>query len=133
MLVVAITPPTWFSIAELRALAPADQVQVVELIAGREELGDVGWDACERHLAARGLGDDDRFIARHRITVEGRPPLALWTYYGDDGVVFDETGATAVRCVQQHFWSVDDADHDAIALAAALDDIGLPSEAPSGA
>ena len=67
-------------------------------------------------------GELERY-AIHRAG-EAAPVYEMWVFNSDNGVVFPvgSPEPTAVHCTQSHFWSVDDNDKIAIALAEQLEE-----------
>jgi hypothetical protein len=117
--------PTGFTVPELATLDERAQYQVMQTIERLRGVACASLDDCVRAIRDE-LHVDDAEVAIERYPI-GRtgeaPSYELWLYQGEHGLVFavDAWDATAVHCVQRHFWSVDDEDGDAVALAAALD------------
>jgi hypothetical protein len=123
----AFGPARTVTIAELRGLDRERQLQA--LFALGSYVGTSWWDvdACAKELVGRYGVDESFSLDLHEITRAGEsePRFEMWVVFVDNGVVFPfgSSDATSVHCAQSHFWSVDDGDSDAVALARALDQI----------
>jgi len=107
--------------AQLRKLEPFAQAQI---ILGAHSYSGETFDDFEKVLAwleEGGAGLEHRYIKRDD---DKKPRYEMWIFASDNGMVFpvgsDEP--TSVHCAQSHFWSVDDDDEDAIAMAESLNE-----------
>jgi hypothetical protein len=123
----AFSGPIEYVLAQLLALDGVHQCQV--LAGVHSFLGEDHTDvpAAIAAIAKRGgAAVDDIAIWRYEISADGVVAFEMWTFGGgDDGLVFarGEREPIPVHCSQGHFWSVDDGDADAIALADALEGV----------
>ena len=122
--------PAAFTVPELAALDERAQFQIMQTIAQLRGVACATLDECVRAIRDE-LHVDDAEVAIERYPIcrtgEAAASYELWLYQGEHGLVFavGAWDATAVHCVQRHFWSVDDDDGDAVALAAALCDVAF--------
>lgn len=82
----------------------------------------------EATLAMRdGSPENDLVLDRYEITPPGatKPSHEMWVYMEEHGVVFElgKESPTPIHCVQRHFWSTDEDDAEAVALAELLNDV----------
>jgi hypothetical protein len=110
---------------EVRERDATDQAQVLTTLEMRNGSSFSTMDEAAAVLASEFDADESLELDRYEITRDGVPTNVLWLYFAEHGIVFDlRTGwATPIHCVQQHFWSTDDEDADAVALAEALDEL----------
>ncbi len=112
--------------SELRSASAVTKAQVVQTIEMRDGDSFDDFEACAAALPRLFDVDADEVELQHyEITKAGdpKPSHEMWVYEGEHGLVF-EIGSeypTPVRCVQRHFWSVDEDDPGAVALAQSLD------------
>ncbi|HEX7603875.1 MAG TPA: hypothetical protein VF316_19790 [Polyangiaceae bacterium] len=112
--------------SELRSATAVTKAQVVQTIEMRDGDSFDEFEACAAALPRLfDVGEDELELERYEITRAGdpNPSHEMWVYEGEHGLVF-ELGSdtpTPVRCVQRHFWSVDEDDPAAVALASLLD------------
>lgn len=110
---------------ELRALGPVHRQQAIAAIEAYVGGSYNDIDDCMAGLRKQlGMDPEEFGLTLYTITREGdaEPSFEMWTVATDNGLVFPigEDQGTAVHCAQSNFWSVDDDDKEAIALAEAL-------------
>lgn len=117
--------------AQARSAGPTRQAQILASLAIRRGAYLHDLDSFAATLADDFEVAEDELVLE-RLTFErdgdAAPTYEMWTYFGEHGVVCeaDSDIATPVHCVQQHFWSTDPDDADAVALAADLDQAEWP-------
>jgi hypothetical protein len=120
-------PPETTTFAAIRGMSPTRQQQVLTTLQIRNGSHFPTMDACAVALPEEFDQDEESLtLERYDITREGdtKPAYEMWVYWSEHGIVFEHGSdvATAVHCVQCNFWSVDDEDSSAIALAEALNE-----------
>ena len=123
----ASTPVT---LAALREADPIRQAQVRQVIEAYTSDRYVDFEASVRALRDKHQVGETFELELYEITPPGAeaPSHVMWVLFSDNGMIFPlgSPEATAVHCVQGHFWSVDDDDLAAVELAAALDELDAP-------
>jgi hypothetical protein len=121
--------PERTTFAGVRKMSKVRQAQVLSTLQIRNGSAFSTMDAAAKALPAEFETNESLGLERYDIIPEGqkKPTYEMWIYGEEHGVVFELGGAaTPVHCVQRGFWSVDDDDERAVALAEALDDIDWP-------
>jgi hypothetical protein len=119
----AFVERTRCNLSGVRALGDVAMSQVRETLQIRRGEAFDTFEDCVR--AARELFDDDdpELVRYDVVSSETKTPThEMWIYLEEHGVVFehDQPHATPVCCVQRHFFSTDESDPAALALAKAL-------------
>jgi hypothetical protein len=116
------------TLAQVRRGDPMRQHQVQQALEAYAGASYADLDAAITALATSGTLDEDAFtVDFYAITRGGEdaPAFAMCVVFSDNGVVYPvgSSEPTAVHCAQSNFWSVDDDDADAVALAEALNEV----------
>jgi hypothetical protein len=121
--------PERTTFAGVRKMSKVRQAQVLATLQIRNGTAFSTMDAAAKALPAEFETDETLQLERYDIIPDGKkqPAYEMWIYGEEHGVVFEVGGsATPVHCVQRGFWSVDDDDEEAVALAEILDEIDWP-------
>ncbi len=121
--------PEWTTFAGVRKMSKLRQAQVLSTLQIRNGSVFPTMDAAAKALPAEFETDETLQLERYDIVPEGqtKPAYEMWIYGEEHGIVFEVGGnATPVHCVQRGFWSTDDDDEQAVALAEALDETDWP-------
>ncbi len=121
--------PELTTFAGVRKMSEVRQEQVLRTLQIRNGSVFHTMDEAAKALPAEFETDETLQLERYDIIAEGqkKPAFEMWIYGEEHGIVFEVGGyATPVHCVQRGFWSTDDSDEQAVALAEALDEVDWP-------
>ena len=117
--------PRTFTLAELRGLGSVEHAQLREVTESWLGVDLKPSDDFTAKIRAKAEVDDSFTLSRFDIARDGEPAYQMWVWLDENGIVFHRNSAdpSPIRCVNRNFWSVDDSDEDAIAMAAELNDL----------
>lgn len=121
--------PERTTFAGVRKMSKVRQAQVLSTLQIRNGSVFPTMDAAAKALPAEFDTDESLELERYDILRDGqkKPAYEMWIYGEEHGIVFEVGGnATPVHCVQRGFWSTDEDDEQAVALAEALEETDWP-------